>query len=207
MMLRSLPLFLLLLACEAAQPQSTKPRPVGGPCEGCEAIFEYGDRPLRTVDTLPDFHNADEKLLLHGTVYAPDGHTPAAGVILYIYQTNRAGIYPIANGAEGWARRHGYLRGWVQTGADGRYAFYTFRPGPYPGRSEPAHIHLTVKEKKRNEYYLDDFLFDDDPLLTAAYRQQLGQRGGSGIVQPERRGALLVARRDIILGHRIPHYK
>lgn len=36
--------------------------------------------------------------------------------------------------------------GWMRTGAEGRYAFSTIRPLPYPGRT--PHIHLAVKAPK-----------------------------------------------------------
>ncbi len=39
------------------------------------------------------------------------------------------------------------------------------KPAAYPGRTDPAHIHITIKEPDKSEYYIDDFLFDDDPLL------------------------------------------
>ena len=60
---------------------------VGGPCEGCEAIFEYGNMVLNNVDTLPDF-NKGQQIKVEGTIYLSDGMTPADGVILYVYQTD-----------------------------------------------------------------------------------------------------------------------
>jgi protocatechuate 3,4-dioxygenase beta subunit len=54
----------------------------GGPCEGCEAVFEYGDRILLPVDTLPDFFQEGTRLRITGTIYQSDGKTPASGVIL-----------------------------------------------------------------------------------------------------------------------------
>ncbi|WP_299991541.1 intradiol ring-cleavage dioxygenase [uncultured Pontibacter sp.] len=182
-------------------------RHVGGPCEGCEALHEYGDKQLTPTDTLPGFHpQAQDKLKVTGTVYLRDGKTPAQDVILYIYHTDETGIYPTKGDEKGWARRHGYLRGWIRTGADGRYTFYTTKPGTYPSRSEPAHIHITVKEPDKNEYYLDDFLFEDDPLLTQQVRASRKKRGGNGIITLSREGELLVAERDIILGQNIPDY-
>ncbi|MBF8964933.1 intradiol ring-cleavage dioxygenase [Pontibacter sp. FD36] len=182
-------------------------RQVGGPCEGCEALHEYGDKQLSPTDTLPGFHpQAQDKLKVTGTVYLPDGKTPAQDVILYIYHTDETGIYPTKGDEKGWARRHGYLRGWIQTGTDGRYTFYTIKPGTYPSRSEPAHIHITVKEPDKNEYYLDDFLFEDDSLLTQQVRASRKDRGGNGIITLGREGELLVAERDIILGQNIPDY-
>ncbi|MDO6388815.1 intradiol ring-cleavage dioxygenase [Pontibacter sp. BT731] len=211
-MKKSIILYLLLIAvvsCQAQDKQETRQpaRHVGGPCEGCEALHEYGGKKLSPTDTLPDFRpDAKSKLKLTGTVYLPDGKTPAPDVILYIYHTDSTGIYPTRGDEKGWARRHGYLRGWIRTGPDGRYTFYTTRPGTYPSRNEPAHIHVTVKEPDKNEYYLDDFLFEDDPLLTPQVRRERPERGGSGIVSLQGQGDLLVANRDIILGLHIPDY-
>ena len=67
---------------------------VGGPCEGCEAVLEYGDRKLSPSDTLPEFEKHTEKMYVTGIVYQADGKTPAANVIIYAYHTNEEGIYP-----------------------------------------------------------------------------------------------------------------
>lgn len=179
---------------------------VGGPCEGCEAVHEYGDKLLGTVDTIPGFINNEPKLLLSGIIYQADGITPASEVILYAYQTNREGIYPSDTTSTGWGRRHGIHRGWIKTDQSGHYEFWTFRPASYPNREEPKHIHLTVLEPDKNEYYLDAVVFEDDPFLTEEKRDHLNDRGGSGIVELVEREGILVARRDIVLGENIPGY-
>lgn len=199
-------LFLLSLSSCHAQNKRFENQLVGGPCEGCEAIYEYGTRNLTSVDTLPKYIETTPKLKVTGIVYHKDGKTPAENIILYIYHTNREGIYETLGNEQGWARRHGYIRGWVKTGKDGQYTFYTFRPASYPDRSEPEHIHITVKEPSKNEYYIDSYVFDDDPLLTKSKRNNLSNRGGSGIVQPKPENELLTIRRDIILGYLIPNY-
>ena len=180
---------------------------VGGGCEGCEAIYEYGDKNLVSIDTLPLFEVNNPKLKITGTVFKKDGKSPATDVILYIYHTNRKGIYETRGNEKGWAKRHGFIRGWVKTDANGQYTFYTFRPASYPDRSEPEHIHLTVKEPDKNEYYLDDYVFEDDPLLTPGKLKTRGNRGGSGIMKPDTRNGILSIHRDIILGLNIPGYE
>jgi len=180
---------------------------IGGPCEGCEAVFEYGSKKLTAIDTLPHFEQTEPKLKLTGTVFERDGRTPAENVIIYIYQTNRAGLYVSQINAKGWGRRHGAIRGWVKTDKAGQYTFYTFRPAAYPTGSETEHIHLTIKEPNRKEYYMDEFVFDDDPLLTSKERNKLENRGGSGIVKPIKEDQIFTARRDIILGLNIPNYE
>ena len=179
---------------------------VGGPCQGCEAALEYGDQVLQPIDTLPLFNETEPKLKISGTVYQADGTTPASGVVLYIYHTNRQGIYQKQGDEQGWARNHGFIRGWVKTDKNGRYTFFTFRPGAYPNRQAPEHIHLTVKEPGLIAYYLEDYFFDDDSLLTAEFRQGLKQRGGSGVVMPKLAGDLWLVKRDLILGLNIPNY-
>ena len=197
----------MLFLMKTCQSQSTADRKgVGGGCEGCEAIYEYGNKTLKSTDTLPDFEKFEPKLKVMGTVFKSDGKTPARDVIIYIYHTNRKGIYEKKGNETGWGKRHGYIRGWVKTGADGKYAFYTFRPASYPDRQAPEHIHVTIKEPGINEYWIDEYLFEDDPLLTAEARGREKGRGGNGIIKPERSGNLYLVKRDIVLGKNIPGY-
>ncbi len=204
------PAFLFLFVFASCAQSKTSPKTetklVGGGCEGCEAIYEYGDLKLTAIDTLPTFGDREPKLKITGTVFQKDGKTPAENVILYIYHTNREGFYEKKGDEKGWARRHGFIRGWIITGKDGKYTFYTFRPAAYPDGSEPEHIHLTVKEPGTNEYYLDDYVFEDDPLLTRERRERLRNRGGSGIVTPKTVNGMLTIDRDIVLGKNIPDY-
>ncbi|MTI89539.1 MAG: intradiol ring-cleavage dioxygenase [Balneolaceae bacterium] len=178
---------------------------VGGPCEGCEAVFEYGSRELTNTDTLPGFYKHTPKLKITGTIYENDGKTPAEGVILYVYHTNQKGIYPTTGDEEGWARRHGFIRGWVKTGSDGKYAFYTFKPGSYSGN--PAHIHPTILEPNGKYYWLGSYLFEGDPNITDRQRNQKKPRGGNNsILKLSKKNGLLVGRRDIVLGKNIQGY-
>lgn len=179
---------------------------LGGPCEGCEALLEYGNRQLSSIDTLPDYSQNEPKIIVTGTVYKPDGKTPANGVIIYAYHTDRSGVYPTKGDEKGWARRHGYIRGWTKTDENGQYTFYTFKPETYPSRTEPAHIHLTVKESDKQEYWIDSIQFEEDELLTKKVREKMGNRGGSGIVKLKEKGSFLLAERDIILGLNIQNY-
>lgn len=198
-------LILLLVATTACNAQRNKK--IGGPCEGCEAVYEYGDKKLSPSDTLPKFEQNTPQLKISGKVFKADGKTPAKDVIIYIYHTNRKGIYEQKGDETKWAKRHGFIRGWVKTGTDGRYTFFTFRPASYPDGSEPAHIHITIKEPHVNEYYLDEYLFEDDPLLTPDIRKKQQNRGGSGIVKPVFQNGMLTVERDIILGKNIPNYE
>lgn len=126
--------------------------------------------------------------------------TPGAGILLYIYHTNAEGEYPTRGDETGNARRHGYLRGWVVTDAQGGYTVRTIKPGSYPGRDEPAHIHMTVKEPDRDEYWIDSVLFKGDPEITQRIRNRRTGRGGPGIIELEAQpDGSLRGRRDVIL--------
>ena len=174
---------------------------LGGQCDGCEIIHAGMPAQLAATARIAPAGEPGEPLVLEGTVRTPDG-TAAAGIVVYAYQTDATGRYPQAD------TRHGRLRGWARTGTDGRYRFDTVRPGAYPGRSDPQHIHMHVLEPGRGSYWLDDVVFDDDPLLTPGRRARMPGRGGGGIVVPERGadGKSWRVRRDIVLGAGIPDY-
>lgn len=200
--LNTLVLFLSLYCCH-----SQNSKLVGGPCEGCEAIFERGHDDLNAVDTLPGFKELPEPLVIEGRILKQDGKTPAKDVVVYFYQTDHKGIYPSNSNSKGWERRHGYIRGWIKTNTDGTYKIFTSRPASYPNTRIPQHIHVTVKERGINEYYVEDFFFADDPF---AEREGIAKRkrprGGSGLILPKKRDGIWYAQRDIILGKHIPNY-
>ncbi|MEO6151063.1 MAG: hypothetical protein ABIN95_01060 [Mucilaginibacter sp.] len=180
---------------------------VGGSCDGCEIMYIDMPRHINAVDTSAGWAEKGQKLLVTGTVFKSDGRTPAPNVIIYYWQTDSKGYYSPRDGMDSRAKRHGHIRGWVKTGMDGKYAIYTVRPAPYPNRDIPAHIHPSIKEPGiGNEYYIDEFVFDDDRLLTGAKRRALENRGGSGVLRVLQSGDIQVAEHNIILGLNIPNY-
>lgn len=198
-------LFLLILLCYSGcsngQQKATPDWHNLYTCEGCEGVLEGPDKLTSQVE-IPPADEPGDKMNLSGTVYLADGKTPAANVILYFYHTNARGIYPTRGNETGWGKRHGYLRGWVKTGADGRYLVKTIRPGTYPSRSDPAHVHLFLKEPDRRPYWIDDYVFEDDPLVNADYRKNRRNRGGSGIISLKMTHGVWVGVRDIVLAPR-----
>jgi protocatechuate 3,4-dioxygenase beta subunit len=162
---------------------------------------------LSWVETLPDYNESGPKIEISGTIFKKDGKTPAKDVILYIYHTDQKGYYSTKGKETGQGKRHGYIRGWIKTEADGKYKFYTLKPAPYPKRNAPAHIHAVIKEPDLKEYWIDEYLFDDDPLLTKEKRSLPEGRGGPGIiVLVEDKNGTLQCHRDIVLGKNIPNY-
>ena len=95
----------------------------------------------------------------------------------------------------------------MKTNERGEYKFTSIRPAQYPSRQIPAHIHPIIKEPDKNEYYIDEYLFDDDPILARAQQKQ-ENRGGSGIIHLAKNSeGVWAGRRDIILGLNVPNYR
>jgi protocatechuate 3,4-dioxygenase, beta subunit len=180
---------------------------VGGGCDGCELMYIGMPDKIDAIDTSAGWKESGQKLLVTGKVLQTDGRTPAVNVIIYYWQTDNNGFYSPKQGMNEKAKRHGHIRGWVKTDAGGNYSIYTIKPAPYPNETIPAHIHIAIKEPGiSNEYYIDEFVFDDDKLLTSAKRKALENRGGSGILRLVNADGLLVAEHNIILGLNIPNY-
>jgi protocatechuate 3,4-dioxygenase beta subunit len=207
----------ILLCCNGQVKLNNKTtdqfHPAGGAFENREYTYYGIPKTTSSIDTSAGWKLNGQKILLTGIVYQVDGRTPAPDVLLYYYQTNTEGKYlhkpdeirsmpPNELG-----QTHGYIRGWVKTDKEGRYSIYTIRPGIYPTNDEPAHVHITVKEPNDiNEYYIDDFVFDDDKILTSARRNRMENRGGSGVLRLVQKGDLQVGERNIMLGLNIPEY-
>ncbi len=174
---------------------------VGGPCEGCENVFVDLPEQLDWRSRIAPTDEPGEPLAIEGTVRSADG-SAAPGIIVYAYHTDARGVYPPATTS------HGRLRGWARTDANGRYRFDTIRPAAYPQRTAPQHVHMHVIEPGQATYYIDDIVFDDDPLLTPGHRRRmLRGRGGSALARPEKDSAgVWLVRRDITLGKDVPGY-
>jgi len=179
---------------------------IGGGCDGCEIMYIGIPKNINATDTSSGWREDGQKLVITGTVYKQDGRTPAPGVIIYYWQTDNKGYYSPSPEMDPLAKRHGHIRGWIKTDNLGKYALYTIRPSPYPDRDIPAHIHPSIKEPGLNEYYIDEFVFDDDKLLTPDKRKKLENRGGSGVLRVIENQDLQIAEHDIILGLNIPDY-
>jgi protocatechuate 3,4-dioxygenase beta subunit len=141
-----------------------------------------------------------DPLLISGTLLHVDGKSPYADVIIYAYQTDHTGRYTKKGGETGVQKWHGHLHGWAKSDKQGRYVIRTVRPASYPSRTDPAHIHAVIKEPGgRPPYYITDFVFKDDPLVTPQYIASVPSVGGTGVVELQRNNKGWVGRRDIIL--------
>ncbi|HET7291327.1 MAG TPA: protocatechuate 3,4-dioxygenase [Vicinamibacteria bacterium] len=122
-------------------------------------------------------------LVVSGTVFAPDGRTPAAGVTVYAYHTDATGLYH-PNGVSVPPR----LRGWMKSDAAGRFELRTIRPAPYPSGGVPAHVHFVLFGGGYPRQWTDELVFDDDPSVNRRTREHAAAMGGFGMVRPLVRG-------------------
>ena len=116
-----------------------------------------------------------QPLIVSGTIYSPDGRTPLEGITLYVYQTDATGRYSTSGGDNRNTRIHGQMK----TNAQGHYEFRTIRPASYPGTRIAAHIHAYVSGPGYPEYWIDEYHFDDDPLVTNEMRQKVSNLTGT----------------------------
>jgi protocatechuate 3,4-dioxygenase beta subunit len=105
-------------------------------------------------------------LVIHGRAVGQDRQTPVAGAVIFGYHTDREGLYDrAAAGPHSWR-----LKGWVRTAADGRFELTSIRPGAYPGRGVPQHVHLNIFLPDGQRYWADELRFADDPLVPPSER-------------------------------------
>jgi protocatechuate 3,4-dioxygenase beta subunit len=120
-----------------------------------------------------------DPLVIHGRAAGEDGKGPVAGAIVFAYHTDRDGLYDRAEaGPHSWR-----LKGWTRTAADGRFEFTSIRPGAYPGRAIPQHVHLNILLADGRRYWADELRFADDPLVPASERAAACRVRRQGSVQ------------------------
>lgn len=137
-----------------------------------------------------------ERMIISGTVFRPDGVTPAPNTLIYFYHTDKFGYY----GRNG-EHKHGRYRGWMLTDALGRYEFSSIRPASYPSTTIAAHVHMTVTTLDQREDWIDSILFEGDRFIEARERASSGKKGGFNPILKLQTGADGIARavRDIQL--------
>ena len=163
-------------------------------CNRPAAADKISDPPSWDAKIVAD-NEPGEPLIVSGMIYSPDGKQPLEGITLYVYQTDATGVYTTSGGDNRGTRIHGLMR----TNAQGRYEFRTIKPGSYPNSRNPAHIHAYVSGPGYPEYWLDEYLFTDDPFIRDEDKRKASGQGTFSPIVSVTRGAdgILRAVRDI----------
>ena len=114
-----------------------------------------------------------EPMVISGTVYKPDGKTPAPETLIYLYHTDMYGIYGRAG-----EPKHGKFRAWLLTDRKARYEFSSIKPASYPNSTIAAHVHMTLTTADAREDWIDSILFRGDRFISTREREDAGKRGG-----------------------------
>lgn len=194
---------------DSASPILSREIVVSDGCEDCNLIYEgmptFDNMQSETI--IANSSEPGEPLEISGTVFMPDGKTPAPDILLYVYHTDNKGLYSRSD-TQTVGKRHGHLRGWMRTDKDGKYKFNTIRPASYPNSTNPQHIHAIIKEPYKIEYWIDDYLFEDDPLMKGDKPSFIQDRAGNGIIEVKKdENGIWMGKRDLILGQNIPNYR
>jgi len=140
-----------------------------------------------------------ESMIISGTIYLPDGKTPANEAILSVWHTDTKGYYIAGGGGAG--ELHPRIHGRMKTGADGKYELLTIKPAQYPSHTSPAHVHGHISAPNFPEYPII-YYFDGDDLITDKNRSDLNNHYGgtpSIIKLTKDNKGILTGHRDIIL--------
>lgn len=166
-------------------------------------IYDYTENQIiNNTDSIPGFETKANKLKITGTIFQSDGVTPAKDVLLFIYQADENGDYQVKTEDD---KRYVEHRSWVKTDEDGKYTFYTFIPGSaiepitYPRKRGAKEIVPIIKEEGKEEYNLNAFLFDNDPLLSKSCRKKLKRKGIDSILKLEKKEGMYVTTKNIVL--------
>jgi protocatechuate 3,4-dioxygenase beta subunit len=127
-------------------------------------------RPGELLSDLTAKEPIGERITVSGRLLDTDGR-PMPDSLVEIWQANAAGRY--RHRGDRWPAPldpnfHGGGR--TVTDKDGRYAFTTIKPGPYPWGNHanawrPAHIHFSVMGRVFDERLVTQMYFPGDPLF------------------------------------------
>jgi len=136
-----------------------------------------------------------------GTILDVSGHVvdragrPRAGARVEIWQCDATGSYHHVGGIVGDENFQGF--GFATTDAEGRYAFRTIKPVPYPGRT--PHIHFTVLENNRRRLTSQMFIEGEPGNARDGLYRSLGEGARLVTMRLENAGAGLRGSLDVVL--------
>jgi protocatechuate 3,4-dioxygenase, beta subunit len=151
---------------------------------GLVMIWRNPPATITSSATIAAADEPGERLVVEGRVFAPDGRAPAAGVMVYAYNTDAEGYYGAGRGE--YPSR---LYGWMKTDPAGRFELRTIMPGCYPGMQVPAHIHFVLWGGGYPLQWVDEMRFSGGRYLTAAMLAEDAERGTFATIRPVTRSA------------------
>jgi protocatechuate 3,4-dioxygenase beta subunit len=137
-----------------------------GPRVGPERVGELDHDLTRQHEGEP----LGQRIIVSGRVHDTEGR-PLRNTLVEVWQANAAGRY--RHRADRWAAPldpNFSGAGRCLTDGDGRYAFTTIKPGPYPWANHhnawrPAHIHFSLLGRAFAQRLVTQMYFPGDPLL------------------------------------------
>jgi protocatechuate 3,4-dioxygenase, beta subunit len=134
----------------------------------------FGEDRLRAEDAdLTRQHEGEpqgERIIVYGQVLEDDGR-PVPDTLVEVWQANAGGRYRHAGDQHPAPLDPNFSGGGrTVTDADGRYAFVTVKPGPYPWGNHPnawrpAHIHFSLFGRSFSQRLVTQMYFPGDPLF------------------------------------------
>ncbi len=140
---------------------------ITGPQLGRGVLVEPTDNDLtRQHADMP----VGERITVTGRVFDTEGK-PLRDTLVEVWQANSAGRY--AHKWDRWEAPHDPNftgAGRTVTDAEGRYAFTTIKPGPYPWGNHynawrPAHIHFSLLGRAFTQRLITQMYFPGDPFF------------------------------------------
>ncbi|MCZ8335220.1 MAG: protocatechuate 3,4-dioxygenase subunit beta [Rhodobacteraceae bacterium] len=136
--------------------------------------FGHGDIGALDNDLTRNFDHGGmpvgERMILHGRVLDENAR-PVPGTLVEIWQANASGRYRHKKDAYLGALDPNFGGcGRTLTDAEGRYAFRTIKPGPYPWLNfvnswRPRHIHVSAFGTSFSQRLITQLYFEGDPLI------------------------------------------
>lgn len=123
---------------------------------------------------------------------------PLAGRVMEIWHCDEFGQYHHVGEPEAAGDRA--FQGWGESAADGdgRFAFRTIKPPPYPGRT--PHIHFTIRDARRRVLTSQAFFEGERGNERDFLYRRLGPDAGLVTMRLESAGAALRGSLEVVLG-------
>jgi protocatechuate 3,4-dioxygenase beta subunit len=126
-----------------------------------------------------------DRMVIRGVVMDAE-KKPIKNASVYIYHTDKDGLYDPQEPRPGEGSDNPRLHGYLRTDAVGRYVYGSIRPAPYPNTPLPAHVHYVVTAEGFKDRAFE-FWFEGDPMITADHLAARAKRPNHFYIRPATR--------------------